>query len=182
MIEENPVKDDLAEARSHAADEAAQVRYLKPEDFRIFEHGGVIRLTMVKDPISYIRVYAFRAYPLSHPHQFICLRDGENEIGIISDLRQFDEETQRLVCTLLEQRYFIPRVRRILGTKQRYGGMTWQVETDRGARMVITKRLHEALTENGPGRYFITDIDGNRFEIIMDEMAPEDAAWIESVV
>jgi len=127
-------------------------------------------------------VFAFRSFPLSRPDEYISLRDGEDEIGIIRDLREFDPETRKLIYELLDQRYFIPRVTRIVSTKQRYGGMTWVVETDRGARTLITKGLHEALSENGPGRYFITDVDANRIEIVLSEATPEDAAWIESVV
>ncbi|MDO8587409.1 MAG: DUF1854 domain-containing protein [Armatimonadota bacterium] len=181
MTEERLTSDESAAERNKAADEAANVHYLSPGDFEIFEQGGVIRLTLPNE-ISYIQVYAFRTYPLSHPDNYISLRDGEDEIGIVKDLKEFDAGTQAILYELLERRYFVPRVRKILSTKQRYGGMTWQVETDRGVRSVITKNLHEALSENGPGRYFITDTDGNRFEVIMDEIAPEDAAWIESVV
>ena len=181
MTDEILTSEESAAARNKAADEAANVRYLEPGDFELFEQGGVFRLTM-PDEISYIQVYAFRTYPLSHPDQYISLRDGEDEIGILKDLAEFDSGTQAIVYELLARRYFVPRVLKIVSTKQRYGGMTWQVETDRGARTIITKGLHEALTENGPGRYFITDTDSNRFEVVIDEISAEDAAWIESVV
>lgn len=181
MSDGNLSSMESAAAREKAADEAARLRYFRPGDFELFKLGGVIRLT-VEAEVSYIRVFAFRAFPLTRPDEYISLRDGENEIGIIRDLREFDLDNRELIYELLEQRYFTPRVSKIVSTKQRYGGMTWVVETDRGARTIITKRLHEALTENGPGRYFITDTDGNRFEIVIDEIASEDAEWIESVV
>jgi hypothetical protein len=181
MIDERLSSVDSAAARNRAADEAAKVRYLGPGDFEIFEEGGVCRLTL-PDECSYIRVYAFLCFPLSHPDEYISLRDGEDEIGIVRDLNEFDHATQTMVRELLARRYFVPRVLKILSAKERYGGMTWQVDTDRGIKTVITKSLHEALHENSPGRYFITDTDGNRFEVLLDEVRPEDAAWIESVV
>ena len=96
--------------------------------------------------------------------------------------REFDEKTQRIIRELMNKRYFVPVVTRIVSTKERYGGMTWNVQTDRGSKTIITKGLHEALTEASSNRYFITDVDGNRYEIIMDEVAPETAEWIESVI
>jgi len=181
MIEEKLSSVESAAARSKAADEAAHVRYLGPGDFEIFEDGGVYRLTL-PDECSYVRVYAFLCFPLTHEDEYISLRDGEDEIGIVRDLKEFDHATQTMIRELLERRYFVPRITKMISTKQRYGGMTWEVDTDRGIKTVITKGLHEALTENSPGRYFVTDTDGNRFEILIDEIRPEDAAWIESVV
>lgn len=181
MREQSISSAESAAARSKAADEAARVRYLGPGDFEIFEEGGVIRLTLPGE-CSFVRVYAFLCFPLTRPDEYISLRDGEDEIGIIRDLNEFDHGVQTMVRELLERRYFVPQVQKILSTKQRYGGMTWQVDTDRGLRTIITKSLHEALHENSPGRYFITDTDGNRFEVLMDAVRPEDAAWIESVV
>jgi hypothetical protein len=181
MTDQNLTSEQSAAARNKAADEAAKVRYLEPADFQIFEEGGVFRLTLPNE-CSFVRVYAFRTFPLSHPEEYISLRDGEDEIGIVRNLNDLDSDAQAIIQELLARRYFVPRVTKLISTKMRYGGMTWQVDTDRGIKTLITKGLHEALSENGPGRYFITDTDGNRFEIVMDEMPPEDVAWIGSVV
>jgi DNA-binding Lrp family transcriptional regulator len=112
----------------------------------------------------------------------IKTRSGIEEIGMIRELSEFDKETKGIIRTLLEQRYYVPKVLKIVGTKERYGGMSWAVETDRGVKTVITKGLNESLSENSAGRYFITDVEGNRYEIDPAEISPESAAWIESVI
>lgn len=172
---------ESAVERNKAADEAANIRYLNPGDFEIFETDGFVRLTL-PDEISYINVYAFRTYPLSHPDSYISVRDGMDEIGIVRNLNELDSESRRIVKELLSKKYFVPRVQKLITAKQRYGGMTWVVDTDRGVKTIITKGLHEALVESGVGRYFITDTDGNRFEVLLEEIPEEDVAWIQSMI
>jgi len=185
MIEEKQLTtDEASAAREKAADEAAALRYLEPGDFEVFELDGAYRLTLPHDR-SYLKFAAHRTYPLSHPEKYISLRSGINgmeEIGIIRDLRQFDKRTQHIIRQLLDRRYFTPRVTKIIGTKERYGGMVWNMETDRGAKTIVTKGLHEALSENSVGCYFITDVEGNRYEVVMEELSQESAAWIQRVI
>lgn len=172
---------EAAIERDKAADEAAKVRYFAPGDFVMFEEGGAFRLT-IPDECTYLKFSAHRSYPLSMPDKYISLRDGMEEIGILKDLEQFDEETRTIVNEQLDKRYFVPKIKKITGTKERYGGMVWKVETDRGDKTLITKGLHEALSENSTGRYFITDVDGNRYEVIMEDITEETAAWIQSII
>lgn len=173
--------EQAAAEREKAADEAAQVRYLKPGVFEVFEEEGIYRLTLPNDR-TYLKFNAFRTYPLSLPEKYISLRDINEEIGIIRDLAEFDKYTQTVIRELLARRYFVPRIKSIISTRQRYGGMIWEIDTDRGTKTIITKGIHEALLENSLGIYFLTDVDGNRYEILMDEISPESAAWIRSMV
>ncbi|HOP81417.1 MAG TPA: DUF1854 domain-containing protein [Armatimonadota bacterium] len=170
---------ELAEERRKAADEAAHVRYLNPGDFIVFEQDGVFRLTLPDDR-TYLKFSVYRTFPLSMPEKYISLRSDMDEICMIRDLSDFDKGTQQIIRELLNRRYFVPRVLKINGAKERYGGMVLDVETDRGRKLIITKSLHESLSENAAGRCFITDVEGNRYEINMDdESSAEVVTWIQ---
>ncbi len=101
--------DELAEARRKAADEAANIRYLAPGDFIIFEQDGAIRLT-IPDDRTYLKVAAFRTFPLSQSEKYISLRSGMEEIGIMRDIKEFDKKTQNIIRELLRRGYFVIQV------------------------------------------------------------------------
>ncbi len=169
----------LAAARRKAADEAANVRYFNPEDIHVFEQNGAFRLTLPGDR-TYVSLMAYRTFPLSRPEEYISLRSEREEIGMIRSLKGFEKETCRIIRELLNRRYFVPRVRRIVSAKERYGGMIWTLDTDRGIKTIITKGIHEALSENSSGFYFITDVEGNRFEVPLDNSAASAVEWIRN--
>ena len=173
--------DEQAFERNIAAEEAANIRYLKPGDMTIFEQGGIYRLTLPSE-CTYIKFGAYRTFPLSRPDTFISLRAGTEEIGMIRDLGEFDDKTQNIIRELMNKRYFVPVVTRIVSTKERYGGMTWNVQTDRGSKTIITKGLHEALSEASGNRYFITDVDGNRYELNADALDEPSRAKLDKLV
>lgn len=151
--------------------EAANVRYLEPGDFHLFRTpGGGLRVTL-KDERSVLRVKTRRCFPFSYSTKYISVRDGnEEEIGIIRDLSALDKEQQRWILEDLEMRYYMPRIKTIRSIKYRWGGVEWQVLTDRGAKVLITRGVHDTMTEVEPGRYIITDVDGNRYEIMISSL------------
>lgn len=164
-------------------DEAANVRYLRPGDFVLFKSdGGGLRLTL-KDDRSFLRVKAKRCFPFSFPTDYISLRDGnDEEIGIIADLAGLGKDYRRWVEEDLNIRYFTPRVSLIRSIRYRPGGVEWQLETDRGSKRVITKGVHDTMSEVERGRYIITDVEGNRYEIVTEELDPESRALLERLV
>ena len=147
-------------------DEAARVRYLEPGDFVLLrtESGG-LRLTLADDK-SFLRVKAKRCFPFAFPSKYVSIRDGsDEEIGIIRDLADLSGDYRRWIEDDLEIRYFTPRVKSISQVRHRFGGVEWYLETDRGSKKIITKGVHDTMTEIEPGRHIITDVDGNRYEI-----------------
>ena len=153
------------------ADEAANVRYLALDDFTLerTEAGG-LRMT-IADERTVLRVKSKLCFPFSHPAKYVSIRDGnDDEIGIIADLAHIDKGDRRLIEDDLEMRYFTPRVKSIKMIKHRFGGVEWLVDTDCGSKRLITKGVHDTMTEVEPGRYVITDVDGNRYEIHVDEL------------
>ncbi len=133
----------------------------------IFFRGpdGTLRMTAEGDR-SFLRVKVSRAFPLSDPHHYIGLRDSsDSEIGLIRDLRELPTEHRCLIEEELEKHYFIPVVQHIQDIKEEFGIVTWDVETDRGARRYIVRGLRDNVHEQSHFRLMITDVDGNRFEI-----------------
>ena len=152
-------------------DDAANVRYLGPDDFELVRtEGGGLRLTL-KDEKTVLRVKAKRSFPFSFPTKYISLRDGnDEEIGIIADLGRLSKQYRRWIEDDLEIRYFTPRVKAIKLIRYRFGGVEWHVDTDCGFKRLITKGIHDTMTEVEPGRYVITDVDGNRYEVFTEQI------------
>ena len=167
----NDVMDTEQPNTDKSLDEAAKVRYLEPGDFELFRNdGGGLRLTLAGDK-SVLRVKARRCFPYSFGEKYISLRDGgDEEIGIIRDLKDHSKQYRRWIEDDLEMRYFTPQVKSINAIKHRFGGVEWFVETDRGPKKLITRGVHDTMTEVQPGRYIITDVDGNRFELCSDAL------------
>jgi hypothetical protein len=126
---------------------------------------GTLRSIVANDRCG-LRIEAMRAFPLSHPRRYIVLRDGAGkEIGIIENLDDLPTAPRQLIDGQLHRRYFLPKVTAINFVMERFGSAQWELETDRGRRSVATGMMNEAVTEIAPGRYLITDVENNRYEI-----------------
>jgi len=141
-----------------------------------FEYLDVSRVEFRRAPDGTLRllladrcglnVEPYRAFPLSHPEEYIVLRDGAGqELGILRELNQVPEPTRALLRELLHRRYFLPRVLAIHGITERFGSSVWDLQTDRGRCTVTTRQMNEAVFEVETGRYLITDVEGNRYEV-----------------
>lgn len=148
-------------------DEAANVKYLEAGNFTLFRTpAGALRMTY-KDEISYLWLKARRIFPFTYPTKYISIRNGnDEEIGIIKDLAALSKDYRIWIEDELDMRYFTPRVKSISAIKRRFGGIEWFVDTDKGAKRFITKGVHDTTAEIEPGRYMVTDVDGNRYEIM----------------
>ena len=126
---------------------------------------GTLRVT-VEDDSCATRVEALRAFPLSHPDEHIVLRDGGGrEVGIVQHLRDLPTEARAIIEAQLHRRYFLPQIQAIYAVSERFGSSVWDIETDRGRREVSMGQINEAISEVEPGRYLLTDVEGNRYEV-----------------
>ena len=163
-----------AEKAFLAPSETTDARYLTPQTLSFERHGAALRLT-IEDEVCYPRVSVVRMFPLSDPETYLSVRDAANkEVGIITRLADVSAESRRLIAEELERRYLVPVIRRVLGVKERFGTVDWQVETDRGRRAFTTRNLRENVSQPQPGRYILTDTDGSRYDI--PDIADLDAA------
>jgi len=164
-------------------DEAANVRYLTADDIALFRTpAGGLRLTL-RDDKSVLRVKARRCFPYSMPDKFISIRDGgDGEIGIIANLSDMPRDYRRWIEEDLDMRYYVPLVQSIKTIRQRFGGIEWHVDTDRGPKRLITKGVHDTMTEVEIGRFVVTDVDGNRYEILLDKLDPASREWLNRLI
>ena len=98
--------------------------------------------------------------------RFIVLRDEEDgEIGIVSDLSEIDAESQAAIQERLDVHYFTAEIIRINAMWEEFHILTWDVETDRGQRIVEIGSARRDIRTMENGRVLIQDADGNRYEI-----------------
>lgn len=185
-MNEEKLPEQAAEEKSETEanlDEAVNIKYLRPRDFILFRSdSGGLRLTL-KDDRSFVRVKARRCFPFSIPNRFVSLRDGnDEEIGIIADLADLSKEYRRWLEEDLHIRYFTPRVTAIKSIRYRPGGVEWHIDTDRGSKRIMTKSVHDTMSELEPGRYIITDVEGNRYELFIAELDDASRAKLERLV
>lgn len=172
-----------AKAVEQNLDEAANVRYLQKDDFDLnLTKAGSLRMT-IKDERTVLRVKAKRCFPFSFPSRYISIRDGNDaEVGIVSDLAQISKEYRNWIEDDLDMRYFTPKVTGIGLIRHRFGGVEWHVDTNCGSKRLITKGVHDTMTEVEPGRYVITDVDGNRYEVFTDELDASSRERIDRLI
>jgi hypothetical protein len=126
---------------------------------------GTLRAVVPNDRCG-LQVEALRAFPLKFPDEYIVLRDGAGkELGVLRDLKSLPAPASTQLREQLRRRYFLPLITAIIAVTERFGSSIWELETDRGPRSITTRQMNEAVAEAEPGRYIITDVENNRYEI-----------------
>ena len=138
------------------------------KDNAVFERteGGFVRLKYQNN--TYERVKIVRLFPFTDPDKFISIRDmanGENEIGVIEDLASFNSDAKTMLNEQLDLYYFTPVITKVISIKDEYGYAYFHVDTDHGQCKFTINMGANPVTKLTSERLFITDIDGNRFEI-----------------
>jgi hypothetical protein len=145
--------------------EAAALRYLDPARVRFSRTGA--RVDVVIDAAAPIEnVALFRAFPLSGPERYVSVRNEKNEeMGVIVEPAKLDPDSRKIVEEEMHRRYVVPVVRRLLWIRERFEIVECKVETDRGVCQFSARNLRESVLHPHPGRYILTDVDGNRYDI-----------------
>ena len=148
-------------------DNPFDIRILDPKKLRLFRtspEDAVVRLTLEGDR-SWREVRIARGFPFSDPDHYIGFRDGDDrDIGLVIDPRELDTDSRRLIEEELAQRYFTPQIRRVRDVDEKFGVVTWEVDTDHGPRRIVVRNIRESTYPLGPNRLMMTDTDGNRYE------------------
>lgn len=146
--------------------EASELRYLEPAKLHFFRAGSTLRLT-IEAELSCLSVSVVRLFPLSEPQRYLSVRTSDNkEVGVLRDAAELSAQGRQLVKEELERRYLVPAIQRVITVKERFGTLDWQVQTDRGERQFTTRNLRENMTQPSPNRYLLTDVDGNRYDVL----------------
>lgn len=115
---------------------------------------------------DYGRVLLHRAFPFDMPDGIVSVQQEDGfEIGIIRQLSDFDVDTAAMLRDQLDKKYFVPEIRRILSTKDRFGFVYFKCETDKGPVDFVMRNPFGSMIRLGESRLYILDIDGNRYAI-----------------
>lgn len=130
--------------------------------------GGILRAELADR--CYRRVVVLRALPLSLDDEYLSIRCEDEEVGILRRLTDVDEAQQQLIREELERRYFRPQITRVLRIKDLSGTYEWQTKTDRGPAQFSTRHPRHSAVPAGVGRWIISDLNQNRYELVIAEL------------
>ncbi len=143
--------------------------YLNPENASFSKNGDIPSLTVKNidgGTTSYEKIILVRNFPFQYTREYITVLDkNAKEIGIIKKLTDFDADTEEILASELERRYYMPKIKEILRMKEKMGFTNWTVDTDFGKITFSVRDVYKNLVKLENGRCIITDVDGNRYEI-----------------
>ena len=107
-----------------------------------------------------------RLFPLSGLEKYITLLDEEGvEQAIIRDLRTLPAQERKTIEDCLREYYLIPKVTKITDSREKYGVVTLEVETDRGNAVIEIRNLLYGMKLLYGSRVLLRDGSDNRYEI-----------------
>lgn len=146
--------------------ETADLRYLDAAGLVFSWVSGSLRMEIAGEAV-YDKVKIVRAFPLSAPQDYLSVYGShDKEIGLIRGIAGLDKASRLLVEKELERRYFVPAIERVISTRMQFGVVVWDVETDRGRCTFSTRNLRDNVVRPSPGRFLLTDVDNNRYDIV----------------
>jgi len=140
---------------------------MNPTELHLFyEPKDRLRLT-VDDDRSYPTVKPAWASPLSYPNRYLTLLDGKgDEITMLEKPEDLPPTSFAAVMEELSRRYLTATILKIEDARNEFGATYWHVRTDRGERDFVTQSLQENAQWLSPTHLMLTDVDGNRFELV----------------
>lgn len=130
---------------------------LEERDGKVFARAGGA------EPVPARIVYAC---PMTGAEGHIgILNEKGDSIAMLPDLAALDEASRKVAEKALEQRYFIPRISRVISAHVAFGQRTLSVETDKGVRTFALKNVNRNVQWLSDDRVIVRDTAGNRFEI-----------------
>lgn len=164
MTEQTEIKDILKE-QEETVDAMFGINFLNDENavFRRTDGGFV---SLETNGTFYGRIDCYCAFPHTAPYELISVRDSDGkEIGMIENAEKLSGENREAVKEQISRRYFMPVIKRIESVKEEYGYSYWETVTDRGKCRFTVAAGADTVTRIGENRIFVSDIDGNKFEI-----------------
>ena len=144
------------------------------DDLQILEDVSDLR---VEDgPANSLRVHrkgavhenasAVWAFPFTDRRHWIQLRDAdEKTIGLIPDIHDVERASRDVLQRSLERRYFLPKIQRVHSTREEFGLLTVDADTDRGRISFTINNPRENIHWVGQTRILFVDPEENRYEI-----------------
>jgi hypothetical protein len=107
-----------------------------------------------------------RLFPVTNADMFITLLDHEEkEVAFVRDLAELDEGSANELRQCFKEYYRIPHIFKLLESDEKFGSLTWKVETDRGTVSFRIRNRHSDIKCMNGKRVLIRDTNDNRYEI-----------------
>lgn len=104
--------------------------------------------------------------PLTARGREVSLIDpSRREVMRVRDPDALDPESRHLLMSVLESKYLIPVIHKILDVRAHLGTLYWRVLTDAGARHFALKDPAENVMWLSGDHVILRDCMGNRYEI-----------------
>ncbi|MBQ9760012.1 MAG: DUF1854 domain-containing protein [Clostridia bacterium] len=125
-----------------------------------------VRLTL-KDGTVLEDLEPRRLFPITRPNMFITLLDrNEKEAAFVRDLTEIDDASRIALEECFAEYYMIPKITHLLNADEKFGALSWSVDTDRGRiSFQIRNRNSDIKKLWGTKRVIIRDSNDNRYEI-----------------
>jgi len=118
------------------------------------------------DGRKFVNLEPHRLFPLSGMDKYITLLDEQGiEQAIIRDVRTLPEQERKIIEACLEDFYLIPRVLKIHHIDEKFGVVTMDVDTDRGAAKIEIRNILHGIKLLYGCRVLLRDGNDNRYEI-----------------
>ena len=139
--------------------------FLEPASVQVTRNAGggiIVRVDERPSTVGSMRL----AFPLSPTERMIAFFDADDQyVGTLRDYHDLDTESRNAVEDELGQQYFRPSITKINSVRKRYGMIEIELSTDAGDRLLRLRSPRDDIRELSPGRFMLTDVTGNRYEI-----------------
>ena len=107
-----------------------------------------------------------RLFPMTGENRYITLLDDAGkEIAIIRSLKTLMPESRKVIDNALYEYYFIPKISKINEITDKFGILTFDVDTDKGRVSFDIKNRHYDIKQIYGHRILLRDRNDNRYEI-----------------
>lgn len=154
------------------------LRWLDPsrDQFELIDQHLCLRLS--GGPAQ--RVFLIRAFPASHPEQFVSVRTwdengDDTELGMLHSLSDWPTEADAAIRAALERRYLLRKITRIHSIKLSFGFLEFDVETTSGRQQFTARWTQSKATNFGKRGKLMTDTEDNQYVVAdVEELSPRD--------
>ena len=107
-----------------------------------------------------------RLFPVTNANMFITLLDhDEREVAFVRDLEELDKDSAKALLECFKEYYRIPKILRLIDSNEKFGSLSWTVETDHGVVSFRIRNRHSDIKCFNNKRVLVRDTNDNRYEI-----------------
>jgi len=110
------------------------LRFADPKKVRFEYDRFHDSLNFYVDGMVYKNVEPVKPFPLSAPYYVILRVEPGKDLCVIRDIRGLEESSRKALEYVLDRKYFIPVIRRVLGITYTGEFFVCKVETDKGVK------------------------------------------------